>query len=93
MSCSAAPTTGWWTTAARAAGVLGVQRGQFNIGLTDQDPCGLNGWPTDLVSGGVPESTNRITLGDLTKLPGADTIPGQESGAPGLRLGGTWYRA
>ena len=36
---------------------------QFNIGLTDQDPCGANGWPADL-SG----SDNKITLVDITSF-------------------------
>jgi hypothetical protein len=32
----------------------------------DQDACGTNAWPPDLVSGGVPNSTDRLTLGDVT---------------------------
>ncbi len=39
---------------------------QFNIGLTDQDPCGNNGWPGELQSGGF--SANRITLADVTSF-------------------------
>jgi hypothetical protein len=34
----------------------------------DQDPCGespTRGWPADFIAGGVPESTNRVTIGDL----------------------------
>ena len=54
--------------------------GQFNIGLGDQDPCGLNGWPSDFVTGGVPNSTNKVTLIDLTSFLGPvyqiNTIPG-----------------
>jgi hypothetical protein len=41
---------------------------QFNIGLTDQDPCGTTGWADDFVSGGIPNSTNRVTITDLTSF-------------------------
>jgi hypothetical protein len=41
---------------------------QFNIGTTDQDPCGTDGWPSDLVSGGTPDSTNRVNILDLTSF-------------------------
>ena len=45
----------------------------------DQDPCGTNlnpptvpptpiGWPADLFGGGVPDSTNRVTLQDVTSF-------------------------
>ncbi|HSP56623.1 MAG TPA: S8 family serine peptidase [Dehalococcoidia bacterium] len=53
---------------------------QFNVGLTDQDPCGTNGWPSDFASGGVPNSTNRINVLDLTSFLAPvrrlDTSPG-----------------
>ncbi|TMB94297.1 MAG: hypothetical protein E6J42_11640 [Chloroflexi bacterium] len=48
--------------------------GQFHIGTTDQDPCGGrysgagDGWPSDFVTGGVPDSTNRITITDITSF-------------------------
>jgi hypothetical protein len=32
----------------------------------DQDACGVAGWPADFVSGGIPDSTNHVTLTDLT---------------------------
>lgn len=38
---------------------------EFKIGLTDQDPCGLDGWPSDFASGGIPDSTNRVALNDV----------------------------
>ncbi len=42
--------------------------GQFNLGLGDQDACGGNGWPLEFVTGGIPDSTNRVTLLDLTSF-------------------------
>jgi hypothetical protein len=36
----------------------------------DQDPCGSMAWPADFVSGGIPNSDNRITLTDLTSFLG-----------------------
>ncbi|HSP55182.1 MAG TPA: thrombospondin type 3 repeat-containing protein [Dehalococcoidia bacterium] len=36
--------------------------------VRDQDPCGTADWPADLVSGGVPDSTNRLTITDLTSF-------------------------
>lgn len=56
----------------------------------DQDPCGAApasapfsvpiGWPADLVGGGVPDSTNKITLSDwtsyLSPVRRLDTSPG-----------------
>jgi hypothetical protein len=41
---------------------------QFKIGTGAQDPCGLNGWPSDLVSGSIPDSTNALTIADLTSF-------------------------
>jgi hypothetical protein len=40
----------------------------FNLGGTDQDPCGLLAWPSDFVSGGIPDSTNRVAITDLTSF-------------------------
>ncbi len=37
--------------------------GQFKIGTSSQDPCGLDGWPSDLVTGGI--STNKTDIVDL----------------------------
>ncbi len=46
----------------------------------DQDACGVSAWPSDFASGGTPDSTNRITLGDLTSFLAPtrrlDTSPG-----------------
>ncbi len=36
---------------------------QFKIGLSDQDPCGNNGWPSDLAG-----TDNRVTLQDVTSF-------------------------
>jgi hypothetical protein len=53
---------------------------QFNIGLTDQDPCGTDGWASNFVSGGIPNSTNKVTITDLTSFLAParrlDTSPG-----------------
>jgi hypothetical protein len=49
--------------------------GAFNIGTTSLEGCGPgvgpdpgSAWPSDLVSGGVPVSTDRITIGDLASF-------------------------
>jgi hypothetical protein len=34
----------------------------------DQDPCGAAAWPADFVSGGIPNSTNRVTITDATSF-------------------------
>jgi hypothetical protein len=36
----------------------------------DQIACGTSAWPADFVSGGIPDSTNRVTLLDLTSFLG-----------------------
>lgn len=41
---------------------------QFNIGTSAIDPCGTSSWPSDFVSGGIPNSTNRVTIGDLVSF-------------------------
>jgi hypothetical protein len=52
---------------------------QFNIGSGDQDPCGGNGWPAELVSGGA--SANMVNLQDLASFVAPvrrlNTSPGQ----------------
>jgi titin len=53
---------------------------QFNIGTSDQDPCGLPAWPSDFASGGIPNSTNRITLTDLTSF---TALPRKFNTSPG----------
>jgi hypothetical protein len=53
---------------------------QFNITTTDQDPCGIPAWPSDFASGGIPNSTNRITLTDLTSF---TAIPRKINTSPG----------
>jgi hypothetical protein len=56
---------------------------QFNIGGSDQDPCGLASWPSDFFTGGFPDSTNKINITDLTsfiappELRRLDSAPGQ----------------
>jgi len=34
----------------------------------NQDPCGTTAWPADFVPGGIPDSTNRVNLPDLTSF-------------------------
>ncbi|HET9477641.1 MAG TPA: cohesin domain-containing protein, partial [Dehalococcoidia bacterium] len=41
---------------------------QFNIGTIDLDPCGMTGWPSELASGGIPDSTNRANVLDMTSF-------------------------
>jgi hypothetical protein len=53
---------------------------QFKVTTSDQDPCGFTGWPSDFVSGGIPNSTNKITLGDLTSF---TAIPRKFNSSPG----------
>jgi len=40
----------------------------LSIGTNAGYPCGGNGWPADFVSGGIPDSTNRINVLDLTSF-------------------------
>ena len=42
--------------------------GSSGIGTYSGDPCGTDAWPADFVSGGIPESTNRVTITDLTSF-------------------------
>jgi hypothetical protein len=34
----------------------------------NQDPCGTDAWPADFVSGGIPDSTNKVTVTDVTSF-------------------------
>jgi Tol biopolymer transport system component len=73
---------------------------QFNIGTNDQDPCGIPAWPSDFAAGGIPNSTNRITLTDLTSFtamsrkintsPGDDDYNPRWDLLPGRGLLGQW---
>jgi hypothetical protein len=55
---------------------------QHEIGTGNQDPCGSNGWPSDIISapGSIPDTLNRITIVDLTSFVAPtrrlDTRPG-----------------
>ena len=40
----------------------------FGVAGRDQDACGTDAWPSDIVAGGTPDSTNRVTLTDLTSF-------------------------
>jgi hypothetical protein len=61
--------------------------GQFKIGTSADRGCGAgntpnpsDAWPADFVSGGIPDSTDRVTLGDLASFLGPvrrlNTSPG-----------------
>lgn len=73
---------------------------QFNIGTDPLDSCGTDGNPADLVSGGIPSSTNSVNLLDLTSFLAParrlDTSPGNANFnkrwdlAPGRGLFNTW---
>ncbi len=39
-----------------------------SVMLRDQDPCGMTAWPADFVAGGIPNSTNKVTITDLTSF-------------------------
>jgi hypothetical protein len=53
---------------------------QFNIGTTDQDPCGADGWPPDINQSDTPNSVNLLNILDLTDFLAPvrrlDTSPG-----------------
>ena len=72
----------------------------FRIGTSPLDACGTDGWPLDLVSGGFPDSTNKVNLADLISFVAPQrhfgTSPG-DSGfnsrwdlQPGRGLFATW---
>jgi CubicO group peptidase (beta-lactamase class C family) len=42
--------------------------GEFRITTWNGDPCGLQSWPSDFISGGVPDSTNRVNVLDLSSF-------------------------
>jgi Thrombospondin type 3 repeat len=49
-------------------GYAGVAELSIFGSTRDQDPCGMDAWGSDLYTGGVPDSTNRITITDLTSF-------------------------
>jgi hypothetical protein len=51
-------------------GFIGSAEAHVFGGLTgrDQDPCGMDAWAADFVTGGVPDSTNRITINDMASF-------------------------
>lgn len=50
----------------------------------DQDACGTDAWPSDFVSAGIPNSTNRITVTDLTSFLAPIRRLDTSVGAPGF---------
>jgi len=71
---------------------------QFMIGTGQADPCGFDGWPSDLVSTGI--STNKVDIVDLGSFVAPSrrigTVPGPGNYsqrwdlAPGQLLAGAW---
>ena len=51
-------------------GYVGTTEAHVFGGATDrdQDPCGTGGWSGDFVSGGVPDSTNKLNILDLASF-------------------------
>ncbi len=53
---------------------------QFKVGTDGLDPCGQASWPSDFIWGGIPESTNKLNIMDLTSFLAParrlDTSPG-----------------
>jgi hypothetical protein len=52
-----------------------IGEGAYNVGTSPTAPCSVGAvpnpspsWPSDFVSGGIPNSTDRITITDLTNL-------------------------
>jgi hypothetical protein len=81
--------------------------GQFNIGTRMLARCGVGfepvpsaAWPLDLRSGGIPDSTDRVNVIDLTAflapIPILNTVPGMPAYnprfdlVPGPQIGGAW---
>ena len=52
----------------------------------DQKPCGVDGWPSDFVSGGVPSSTDRVTITDLTSFIGPVRRMNTSQSDPGFNI-------
>jgi hypothetical protein len=59
----------------------------------DQDPCGTNaspptnpptaiGWPSDLIGGGIPDTTNKLTIRDVTSFIAPDRRLDTNGGEP-----------
>jgi hypothetical protein len=89
--------------------VATYSEGAFNVGTGIVNPCSVGveaapspSWPSDLVSGSIPNSTDKITIGDLTSfLAGPagrrmDSSPGNAAFSPrwdltpGRGLFGQW---
>ena len=41
---------------------------EFNLGSDPLMPCGVDDWPSDFMTGGVPDSTDAITITDITNF-------------------------
>jgi hypothetical protein len=81
--------------------------GEFNIGTNHRARCGVGfephpslAWPSDLKSGGIPDSTDRVNINDVTTMiaptPSLNTRPGQPGYdermdfVPGPQVGTAW---
>jgi glucose/arabinose dehydrogenase len=57
----------------------------FGVAGRDQDACGTDAWPSDFVSGGVIDSTDRVNIADLNSFLAPrrlNTNPGDPSFSP-----------
>jgi hypothetical protein len=52
----------------------------------DQHPCGVQGWPSDFVTGGIPESSDRINITDLTSFVAPQRRLETSAGDPGFSV-------
>ena len=57
---------------------------ETNVATSDQDPCGNNGWPSDLVPGGL--QPNRLNIEDLGSFVQPVRRLGTSSGDPGFNV-------
>lgn len=79
-------------------GYIGSAEAHIFGATRDQDACGTDAWPSDLISGSIPDSTNRVTIGDLSSFVAPTRYLGTTIGAnpgdvrwditPGMPLGG-----
>lgn len=82
--------------------------GSFAIGTNAAGPCSEGveagpspSWPSDLISGSIPNSTDKVTIGDLSSFvappprrlgtaPGAAGFDSRWDLVPSMQLGGAW---
>jgi len=72
----------------------------FNVGTDESVPCGTTGWAADIVSGGPPDSTDKVNIVDLQTYilpirhfgssPGDAEFDSRWDLVPGRGVLGTW---